>query len=315
MKRVLAFFLLSFSLFGHATTLDRLIVFGDSLSDNGNLYEYMKHQLPLSPPYYQGRFTNGPVWVEYLNAKFYPEESPAQAQSHLLDYAFGGAGVSEQADSDDEEDALFTLSREVDGYLLSHQDQADPKALFVVWIGANNYIAMPDDPDAEVQAVNHGIQQTLERLVKKGARHFLVVNLPDLGITPAARDFDLMDTMSHMSDEHNKMLKNNIEQLKITYPDVQWMLFDVNQVLHDIIDSPATYGFTNVTDTCYEEVMDTAASNKGILNMVSTVSRHKKPNACNGYFFFDPVHPSGPTHLIMAERTKQLLDDMGITFQ
>lgn len=314
MKRVLAFFLLSFSLFSQATTLDRFIVFGDSLSDNGNLYEYMKHQLPLSPPYYQGRFTNGPVWVEYLNAKFYPEETLPHAQTHLLDYAFGGAGVSERPE-DNEEDALFTLSREVDGYLLAHQDQADPNALFVVWIGANNYIAMPDDPDAAVQEVNEGIQHTLERLVKKGARHFLVVNLPDLGITPAARDFDLMDSMSHMSGEHNKLLKNNIEQLKVTYPNVQWMLFDVNQVLHEIIDNPATYGFTNVTDTCYEEVMDAAASNnKGILNMVSTVTPHKKPNACQGYFFFDPVHPSGPAHLIMAERMKQLLDDMGITF-
>ena len=49
-----------------ATPLQNIVVFGDSLSDNGNLYEIMKHQLPQSPPYYKGRFSNGPVWVEHL---------------------------------------------------------------------------------------------------------------------------------------------------------------------------------------------------------------------------------------------------------
>ncbi len=38
--------------------LHNIVVFGDSLSDNGNLYEIMKHQLPQSPPYFEGRFSN-----------------------------------------------------------------------------------------------------------------------------------------------------------------------------------------------------------------------------------------------------------------
>jgi len=47
-----------------AQTYGRLVVFGDSLSDNGNLYAISGQ--PTSPPYFQGRFSNGPVFTELL---------------------------------------------------------------------------------------------------------------------------------------------------------------------------------------------------------------------------------------------------------
>src|SRR6188472_2981783 len=90
---------LLFSGFVTATPLHNMVVFGDSLSDNGNLYEFMKHQLPQDPPYFAGRFSNGPVWVEHLVASYFPNDP----SSHLFDYAFGGAGVSEE----DGDDVLF----------------------------------------------------------------------------------------------------------------------------------------------------------------------------------------------------------------
>ena len=37
---------------------------GDSLSDPGNLYAATGGAQPQSPPYYEGRFSNGPVWAE-----------------------------------------------------------------------------------------------------------------------------------------------------------------------------------------------------------------------------------------------------------
>ncbi|HDV5785644.1 TPA: hypothetical protein RJD83_002616 [Legionella pneumophila] len=45
--------------------MKNIVVFGDGLSDNGNLYAYTNHRRPASPAYYNGRFSNGPVWVEY----------------------------------------------------------------------------------------------------------------------------------------------------------------------------------------------------------------------------------------------------------
>ena len=119
-KRFVSILLLSFMIgVVSSATVDQVVVFGDSLSDNGNLYEYMQREMPLSPPYYKGRFSNGPVWIELVTAHYYPNA----VEEHLLDYAFGGSGVEgEDAEPDD---VMFTLSRQVDSFLLAHHDVAD----------------------------------------------------------------------------------------------------------------------------------------------------------------------------------------------
>jgi len=48
-----------------AGRINQIVVFGDSLSDSGNLFAATMGTTP-PPPYYQGRFSNGPVWVEDL---------------------------------------------------------------------------------------------------------------------------------------------------------------------------------------------------------------------------------------------------------
>lgn len=310
MKIISIIFALLLSTIACAEPLNKIVVFGDSLSDNGNLYEYMKHQLPLSPPYYEGRFTNGPVWVELLTKALYPSDWHA----HLLDYAFGGAGVLvENGDFDD--DTLFTLGHEIDSYLLVHQNQADEHSLFVVWMGANNYLAVPDEMDSTINAVNQGIKTSLQRLVDRGAKHILVINLPDLGNTPAAHDFEATEELTYCAKTHNVVLAKNISQLQVDNPNVQWLLFDVDQLFASVMDDPSQFGFSNITETCYEELLDVPSS-KSVLNMVASVHPHKlnAKKACDGYFFFDPVHPSASAHSLMSDRILDLLRNSGVEF-
>ncbi|MDP3562745.1 MAG: SGNH/GDSL hydrolase family protein [Legionellaceae bacterium] len=302
--------LLFFSFTVSATPLNKIVVFGDSLSDNGNFYAYMQHKLPLSPPYFEGRFSNGPIWAELLAQRVYPDNWRA----HLLDYAFGGAGVlGENGDFDDEK--LFTLNREIDSYLLAHQNKADEHSLFVLWIGANNYLAVPDDIDEAVRDVNWGIKTSLQRLVKSGAKHILVVNLPDLGKTPAAREFELTDELSYCTLSHNAILEKNVAQLQAENPNIQFMLFDANQSLYNMLQDPEKYGFSNTTETCYQALMNKPSS-KAILNMVATVHPQigMDKNGCEGYFFFDAVHPSALAHKMMSEQVLELLQRSGVAF-
>lgn len=301
---VLAFF---FSTLISAASLNKIVVFGDSLSDNGNLYEYMKHQLPVSPPYFSGRFSNGPVWVEVLTKFYYPTSS----SEHLFDYAFGGAGVKE---GDGDDDGLFTLSREMDSYFLSHNDKADEQSMYVVWIGSNNYLAVPDDPDQALIDVEAGIQRALQRLVDKGAKHIMVVNVPALGRIPAARDFDAVDVLTYLSKHHNETLEKNVLNFQRRYSDIQWIYLDINILFDEMMTYPEHFGFSNVTNTCYEESIS-SSSPKSVLKMVASAKRKAKKSACDGFLFFDPVHPSAEAHAIMAERTKRLFDENGIEFQ
>ncbi|MDF1757789.1 MAG: SGNH/GDSL hydrolase family protein [Legionellaceae bacterium] len=308
---------LLFSTAAFSAPLNKIVVFGDSLSDNGNLYEYFKHQLPPSPPYYKGRFSNGPVWVEILAKSLYPKNW----NNHLLDYAFGGAGVSYEGiaittRAPDEDGILFSLSREIDSYLLSHHDKADDKSLFAVWMGSNNYIAATyETPKETVIEVNAGIRRSLEYLVEKGAKHVLVINIPDMGKSPAARLFHADKELTLSSKLHNESLMKNVDELKVKYPNVQWILFDADKAFSDAMENPGKYGFTNITDTCYESEPAAPLSTNLMLNLASSIVDENKPkDSCEGFFFFDPIHPSTMTHKVMAGKIAELLKKEGVKF-
>lgn len=289
----------------NAAPLHNIVVFGDSLSDNGNLYELMKHQLPPSPPYYEGRFSNGPVWVEHLIASYFPKS----ASAHLFDYAVGGAGVS----NDDDDDVLFTLKKQVTTYFLSHQNKADPNDLYVVWIGANNYLALPEETDQTLNDVNSGILASVDEIIKKGAKHVLLINIPDLGRTPAATEFEVADVMSYFSRKHNEMLFQSYVQLKKNNPDVEWLYYDVGTLFADVLVHPAKYGFTNVTNTCSDRIAG-GVKKESLLKMVARVQSIANNDVCDGYLFFDLVHPSDSAHRMISEKVRAFFDRSGVVF-
>ncbi|MGC1182630.1 GDSL family lysophospholipase PlaA [Legionella sp.] len=289
-----------------ATPLHNIVVFGDSLSDNGNLYQFMNYQLPASPPYYEGRFSDGPVWIEYLVASYFPDNP----KSHLLDYAFGGAGVSEEGD----DDGLFTLRREINDYLSTHEDKASTDSLFVVWIGANNYLALPTETEKTLQVVNDGITHGLKQLAEKGAKHILVVNMPDLGSTPAAIEFDSVEMMTYFSRVHNQSLDMMLINLKQEYPNVEWLYFDMNAALGEVIANPTNYGFTNINESCINFASDNLSTYSIFKMVAATKPKMITPQTCDGYLFFDLVHPTAFSHKILADRARKELDEAGVVF-
>lgn len=317
-KCLIAAFLLAFFSSVYAQKIDNFVVFGDSLSDNGNLYEYLKHQLPPSPPYFEGRFCNGYVWVEQLAQVYYPDSW----KKHILNYAFGGAGVSLSFDDNSEEgdEVMFSLGKEIDSYLLAHQDKASPNSLYSIWIGANNYIANHTNPEKIAAGVNNGIRKSLELLAKKGAKHILVFNLPDMGKSPASRMMYSEKEFSECSKFHNNGLRATVADLTKKYPEVQWILFDAAKVFADAAADPKKYGFTNITDTCYQSLVNTMLTKEEDVQFVLKMSANLVKNeelakdACDGYFFFDPVHPTALTHSILASMLQGVLAENKLEF-
>jgi phospholipase/lecithinase/hemolysin len=306
MRYLIAPILMLLSQLSPANPLTNMVIFGDSLSDNGNLFEYMHHQLP-QPPYFDGRFSDGPIWAEDLAQSYFNTE----AASHLKDYAFGGAGVLNDINDDEE---LFTLKREISTYLLAHNDQADPNSMFFVWIGGNNYLGVPEDIQETVNEVIEGIQTDLERLVKKGAKHLTIINIPDLSKTPLAKVLEAEAQFTTYSETHNKALLAMVEKLRESHPEVQWLFFDANQIFSEIYTHPADYGFNQIQDTCYDALVQ-PNSPKTVLNMVSSVhSKLNHPQNCDGYFFFDLIHPTKQVHQLTAEHLKHLFDQENVSF-
>jgi phospholipase/lecithinase/hemolysin len=206
----------------------------------------------------------------------------------------------------------------VDSYLLSHQEVADPDSLFIIWIGSNNYLSVPDEPEQEVALVIGNIKLNAERLVSRGAKHLLFVNLPDLGKAPFARELDAVQPLTYIASRHNTAMDDLISHMQNKYPNVQWLRFDVNTLFNEMLQGTAPeYVFTNTDGVCYEDMMQVQdqKSKRPMLEMAASVRPHGlKQDACTGFLFFDPMHPSFAAHQIMAKRMKTLLDVSMISF-
>lgn len=286
-----------------ATPVHNIVVFGDSLSDNGNLYELMNKQLPQSPPYFEGRFSDGPVWIEQLAASLFPTDFAL----HLQNYALGGAEISNVVGN------KLSLTNQVNNYMDEHQAKAEADSLYVVWIGANNYLGLPDKVEKTLKEVNEGIVQELQRLADTGAKHIMVLNLPDLGRTPAALEYDIAEPLNYFTKQHNTDLEMSVAKLKQSNPEVNWLYFDINSAFNEVLDNPKQYGVTNTLSTCFESVL-AYADKKSMLNVAMTINPHKKKDACEGHLFFDLVHPTVLGHRILADKAQTFLEDAGLEF-
>jgi phospholipase/lecithinase/hemolysin len=137
-----------------AARFDRLIAFGDSLTDAGHGFD---------------RYTNGPVWVDYLAAEL--------AIPNIDNCAWGGAMTG------------YGNARALDWSGLGWQvDQFVPPpdratTLFTIWIGTNDV----HGGEADIPASIGNVRRALDGLAVKAARHLLVVSLPDITLAPAYR--------------------------------------------------------------------------------------------------------------------------------
>jgi cholinesterase len=245
-----------------ASSYASLIVYGDSLSDNGNLYHATGS--PPSPPYYMGRFSNGPVAAEQLSTDL---------GVPLYDFAVGGAtsGVGNYFDGGSQTAlgafGLPGMQLELD---LSAPLLASPlvsSSLFLVWGGANDFLTGGSPLAAEQNIVS--IVDTLEA---DGAEHILVPGLPDLGLTP---DFAGYAPATAYSDAFNTALQANLPA-GATY-------FDTNGLLNQIEADPGAYGLTDVTDPCLDTTAGTVCANP------------------DQYLFWDGFHPTTAVDTIVAQ--------------
>ncbi len=250
-----------------SSSYSSIIVYGDSLSDNGNLFTVDQSVIPggypPSPPYYNGRFSNGPVAVEQLAARL---------GVPLLDFAFGGAttGVGNAVDNGTQT-ALGTFG--LPGMLselplsASHIPTAlIPTSLFVVWGGANDF-----ELNESVTVAIADIDTIVGALLASGATHILVPGLPDLGLTP---EFAGDPAATAYSLAFNAGLQATLPP-GVTY-------FNTYTFLNSIEANPGGYGFTNVTQQC--------------LNGVTPC-----PNQSQ-YLFWDDIHPTTTTDALLAQQ-------------
>ncbi len=281
-----------FGLLGAPAMAGTLYVFGDSLSDDGNLYA-LTGQPPA--PYYQGRFSNGPVWVEYLPSL------TGLGFSAATDYAYGGAFTGDLTvngtnyGTNLESAALPGISTEISGFAGAggHFTASD---VVTLWGGANNYFLYAElaqaNPANAAAYVAEGVATTISQLttdvgslIGLGAQTLIVPNMPDLGVTPlfntSAQGIALGDAFSV---NHNLYLPIEMATLHQN-TGANIIVLNTEQLLNNVVASPATYGFTNVTQACI-----------AVAACVTGTTAQQ-----NQYLFWDSVHPTTHAQDIIAQ--------------
>ncbi|HYO24148.1 MAG TPA: SGNH/GDSL hydrolase family protein [Lacipirellulaceae bacterium] len=272
-----------------ALTPSRLIVFGDSLSDIGNIDDATLGVVPGSS-FYNGRFSNGPVWVERLASDLgLGPLAPSTAGG--TNYAYGGA----QTSGANGFGGLFIrdLDEQLADYLGSQT--ADPHALYVVWAGANDLF----DGQTDVSVPVSRVVAHLETLAARGARQFVVPNLPILGRIPQYnRDPVASAAFDQLSYQYNALFEMAMDGLAARQPSATFYRLDVGELFSSAIANPGAYGLTNVVDPAAP----------GLTPGAFFYSRRRIVPNPQQYLFWDTIHPTAAVHQILGDAASRLVE-------
>ena len=152
-----------------AQAYSQLYVFGDSLSDTGNIgrwtFDSSSHQL----------------YDEILSKNIGTTLTPSSQGG--LNYAEGGGVAVPGLDSE------YTTQDQVKSYLNSTGGKADPDGLYIHWIGGNDLAAaaLSLNPISAVEIATNSATQAASQvndLLKAGAGTVVVPTVPNIGLTP-----------------------------------------------------------------------------------------------------------------------------------
>jgi len=277
-----------------------MYVFGDSLSDTGNVSLATLGVLPVSPPYADRSFSNGPVWAQDVAQSIgLPPLQPSLAGG--TDFAYGGAETGQTPNHIQNPTDLTSQYAQ----FLTQVSSPQPGALYAIWAGANDVLDIANDTSltladqqADVTAAVNNEVAVIEGLAAHGAQKFVVMNVPDLGNTPyeTARGLATQQSAASLASQYNAELAGAVQSLEATGA-LKIDLVDTYSALNQAIANPGAFGFTDVTDPVWT----------GNLTDSSSGTLRASGAAQNQFLFFDSLHPTAQAHALLASGVTQTL--------
>ena len=280
MKNVLAACLLVFSgvfaAAGQESEFNELIVLGDSLSDTGNLAFHVPRNVAPSPPYAEGRFSNGPIWVEPL-ADYLGVPQPQPSGRGGTNYAWAAATTRDELQVFGQT-YVPGLDAQITQYLAA--DSPRQGQLFSVWVGTNDLYWSKFEKNPELSA--NRVAVGLDRLLDAGVQDLLVFNL-----LVYQGEFGELMTRSN-STTFNSALAEQLTELRNEHPSATIYEFDYASFLDSMVDDPASFGLTEVL---LPACADCETGQKG-------TDIDPDPDA---FYFWDDIHISRKGHQLVAD--------------
>lgn len=245
-----------------------IFLFGDSLTDVGNVSVATGGALP-GPSYYNGRFSNGPIWADDFAAHFGVTLAPSILGG--TDYAWGGAETGTGLSPDGTPNTGSQIAAFAGG---GHHFAAND--IVALWAGANDVLDGQTDPLVPVQ----NLGSEIDSLYSLGARRILVPNMAPIGYTPALLGTLSQDPANQFAQAFNVALHSQILANQAADAGLTVYELDVYGLYLQVRNNPGAYGIDNVT--------------QGYLGSGS-------PDDPNTFMFFDSLHPTANVHGILGQ--------------
>ncbi|HZH27520.1 MAG TPA: SGNH/GDSL hydrolase family protein [Azospirillaceae bacterium] len=228
-----------------------------------------------------GRFCDGPVWVEVMAEQFGASVPP----SHMggPNYAVGGARLS---------DGVNALPQQAERYLSALHaagpaSRPAPGTLHIVYGGANDLLAAPWAPNQTtlVRDAIAALRSILDGLASVGAVDVLVPNLPNIGYAPLVRSLGPVAEgfARALTRDFNAHLAALLDEAGTRHRPMRLHRLDVHQLAETLMADPAAAGFRNTTVPCPSR------------------------SGCDGYLFWDNLHPTAAAHARLADAALRAL--------
>jgi phospholipase/lecithinase/hemolysin len=275
--------LLLFFLYGHLITtqqipFDTIISFGDSNTDTGNVYHLTNHTWPIVPPYFQGRFSNGLVWIEKFGI------------SNIKNYAYGGATTDNdliQGYTASDTKPVPGIRQQILIYLneTNKLNRKFARTLYVIWAGGNDYYFNKTlSPSTVVDSILNGAKD----LLKIGVKHLLIVNQSPVQTMPFVQTQEQVVYYTQRATYHNNNLSIGITKLDYNRQEISLYLFDIYSLILKIIANNSL----NTKDNCWNTVNGT------ILILCSNPE---------SYVYIDQYHFTARMHELIGNSARQFI--------
>lgn len=325
-----------------APVFKSLTIFGDSLSDNGNVFDFTtqlhdktdgKNQVdirPMHPFYTKERWTNGSdntklaevktkqskfdgVWHEHLAKKLKISAATPSARGGS-NYAYGGAETKTGF-----VDPLPGTDNQVKSFLKKNATVAND-SLYVMWAGGNDIFSAVKAKNATAASVKKAatdavanISKQIRSIIAKAEKDkplsFLWADIPSLDRTPFAKSLsaDLVTAMGDASKLFQQSWKAAIASILADKPGTTIYSLDIFTLFNQLLDGNLPIKPGNTTDN----IIKTGTK-------FSDIKFNPERNGAvpdgidpDQYVFWDEVHPTSAIHNLIGEAAFSVIPSPG----
>jgi phospholipase/lecithinase/hemolysin len=178
----------------------------------------------------------------------------------------------------------------------------------LVWAGANDVLRAGALPAAAqtVETAATTLAQLVQQIVQAGATHVVVVNLPNIGLSPKGlAQSDGGATYTQLSQLFNSTLNSALQSDGVQSKVIQ---IDAYTWLNQIISNFQTNGFTvsNTGQACDPSKTPDDTS------LLCSPATYVSANADQTYMFADDLHPTTHLHALFAQYVEQQIAASGL---